>query len=75
MTTNPILETKYQTQKQLTEEAQYDLAKYVENSHSIVRAVEAQYGVTFNYGVRGGGKVESLVPHHRASNQGMEPTP
>jgi hypothetical protein len=75
MMTNPLLEIKYQTQKQLTEEAQYDIAKYVKNSHSIVRAVEAQFGVKFNYRVREGGEVEPLMAHHRASNKGMEPTP
>jgi hypothetical protein len=72
MRPNPILETKYKTQKQLTEEAQYDIAKYVENSHSIVRAVEAQYGVKFNYGVREGGEAESLVVPHRASNKRLQ---
>ena len=61
MRTNPILETKYKTQKQLTEEAQYDIAKYVENSHRIVHEVEMQYGVTFHYGAREGGGVEPLV--------------
>jgi hypothetical protein len=75
MMTNPILETKYKTQKQLTAEAQYDIAKYVENSHRIVREVEAQYGVKFNYGVREGGEVESVVVQHRVSNKGTEPAP
>jgi len=30
------LEIKYKTQKQLTEEAQHDIAKYVENSASFM---------------------------------------
>lgn len=49
MMTNPILASKYKTRKQCTEEAQHDLARYVENSHSIVRKVEAQYGVKFHW--------------------------
>ncbi len=61
MRTNPLLEIKYKTQKQLTEEAQHDIAKYVENSHRIVREVEAQYGVKFHYGSRQGGEREPLV--------------
>jgi hypothetical protein len=61
MMTNPILAIKYKTQKQLTEAAQHDIAKYVENSHRIVREVEAQYGVKFHYGAREGGKAEPLV--------------
>jgi hypothetical protein len=61
MMTNPILEIKYQIQKQRTEEAQHDIAKYVENSHRIVCEVEAQYGIKFNYGAREGGEVEPLV--------------
>ena len=50
MITTPLLEDKYKAQKQLDEEAQHDIAKYVENSHNIVRAVETKYGVKFNYG-------------------------
>ena len=61
MMTNPLLEIKYKTQKQLTEEAQHDIAKYVENSHKIVREVEAQYSVRFHYGARQGGEIEPLV--------------
>jgi hypothetical protein len=61
MMTNPLLEIKYQTQKQLTKEAQHDTVKYVENSHRIVREVEAQYGIKFNYGAREGGEIEPLV--------------
>lgn len=61
MMTNPLLEIKYKTQKQLTEEAQYDIVQYVANSHKIVREVEAQYGVKFNCGVREGGEVEPFV--------------
>ena len=61
MMTNPLLEITYHTQKQLTKEAQHDIAKYVENSHKIVREVEAQYGIKFNYGTREGGEVEPLV--------------
>jgi hypothetical protein len=61
MMTNPLLETKYKTQKQLTKEAQRDVVKYVENSHSIVQEVEAQYGVKFHYGAREGGEIEPLA--------------
>jgi len=55
------LAIKYKTQKQLTKEAQHDTAKYVENSHRIVREVEAQYGIKFHYGAREGGEIEPLV--------------
>ena len=64
MMMNPILEIKYKTQKQLTEDAQHDIAKYVENSHRIVHEVKVQYGVKFHYfhyGAREGGGVEPLV--------------
>ena len=61
MMTNPLLEIKDKIQKQLTKEAQHDIAKYVENSHSIVREVEAQYGIKFHYGARAGGEIEPLV--------------
>ncbi len=61
MMTNPLLEIKYKTQKQLTKEAQHDTSKYVENSHRIVREVEAQYGIKFHYGTREGGEIEPLV--------------
>ena len=61
MMTNPLLEITYKTQKQLTEEAQHDIAKYIENSHRIVREVEEQYGIKFNYGAREGGEIEPLV--------------
>ena len=61
MMTNPLLEIKYKTQKQLTQEAQHDIAKYVENSHRIVREVEAQYGIKFHYGAREGGDIEPLM--------------
>ena len=61
MMTNPILEIKYKVQKQLTKEAQYDLVKYVENSHRMVRDVEEQYGIKFHYGSREGGEDESVV--------------
>jgi len=58
MITTPLLETKYKAQKQLDEEAQHDVEKYIENSHRIVRAVAAKYGVTFNYGHVEAGKTE-----------------
>ena len=61
MMTNPLLEMKYKTQKQLTKEAQHDIAKYVEHSHSIVREVEAQYGIKFHYGSREGGEDKPVV--------------
>ena len=61
MMTNPLLESTYKTQKQLTKEAQHDLVKYVENSHRIVRDVEEQYGIKFHYGSREGGEDEPVV--------------
>ena len=73
MMTNPLLEIKYKTQKQLTEEAQHDIAKYVENSHKTVREVEAQYGVRFHYGARQGGEIEPLVAQPPSVSQGTTP--
>jgi len=61
MMTSPLLKIKHKTQKQLHEEAQHDIGKYVENSHRIVREVEAQYGVKFTYGTRQGGELEPLA--------------
>jgi len=61
MITTPLLEDKYKAQKQLDEEAQHDIAKYVENSRNIVREVEIKYGVKFNYGHLQGGKIEPLA--------------
>ena len=61
MLTTPLLETKYKSQKQLAEEAQHDLEKYVDNFQSIVREVEATYGFKFKYGTLQGGKLEPLV--------------
>ncbi|MDH3601217.1 MAG: hypothetical protein OEU26_16480 [Candidatus Tectomicrobia bacterium] len=50
MITNPVLETKYKTQRQLDEEAKHDVTKYVENSHKITLEVEKYYGFEFKYG-------------------------
>jgi len=36
MITTPLLEEKERTQKQLAKEAQYDVWKHKENTHSIV---------------------------------------
>ena len=69
MMTSPILEIKYKIQKQLTEDAQHDIAKYVENSHRIVHEVEMQYGVKFHYGAREGGGVEPLVAQSPSVSQ------
>ena len=40
MITNDLLKTKYETQKQLDEESQHDIRKYVENTHKIVLEAE-----------------------------------
>ena len=60
MITNHLLETKYKTQKQLDEEAQHDIGKYVENSHKIVLEVEEKYGLKFKYGNIQSGDLEPL---------------
>jgi hypothetical protein len=49
MTTNHILETKYKVQKQLAEEAGYNMRKYVENTHKAVREIEKEYGIKLKY--------------------------
>ena len=60
MITNPLLEEIEHIQKQLAQEAQYDLSKHVANSHQIVRAVEQQYGIKFQYSMLTGGEVSWL---------------
>ncbi len=50
MITNHLLKAKYETQKQLDEEASHDIEKYVRNSHRIVIEVEKHYGLQFKYG-------------------------
>lgn len=50
MITNHLLKAKYETQKQLDEEASHDIEKYVRNSHRIVIEVVKQYGLQFKYG-------------------------
>ena len=74
MLTTPLLEAKSKVQKQLAEEAQYDLDKYVENSQSIVRKVEAKYGFHFKYGALQGGELEPLVPRETPHTD-VQPTP
>ena len=79
MMTNPLLEIKYKTQKQLYEEAQHDIGKYIANSHRIVRSVEAQYGVKFTYGAWQGGAIEPAIErtpistHEHATGAWREP--
>ena len=60
MITNPVLETKYKTQRQLDEESEHDIRKYVENVHKITLEVEKQYGFKFKYGSIQGGDLEAL---------------
>jgi len=56
MITNQLLEELYQIQKQLAQEAQYDLQQHVQHSHQIVRQVEKQYGLQFQYADLPGGQ-------------------
>ena len=58
MITNELLKTKYEIQKQLDEEAQHDIRKYVENIHKIVLESEKKYGMQFMYKNIQGGVVE-----------------
>jgi hypothetical protein len=60
MMTNPVLETKYRTQRQLDEEAEHDVRKYMKNSHQIASEVERQYGFKFKYGSLQGGRIKVL---------------
>jgi hypothetical protein len=75
MMTNPLLKIKQKTQKQLHEEAQHNIGKYIENSHRIVREVEEQYGVKFTYGTRQGGEVEPLVAPTPSASPGLAEKP
>ncbi len=51
MITNPILEERERVQRQLSEDAGYDLVQYAKNTQRIVREIEEEYGVRFKYGV------------------------
>jgi hypothetical protein len=75
MMTNPLLKIKHKTQKQLHEEAQHDIGKYIENSHRIVREVEEQYGVKFTYGTRQGGEIEPLGAPTSSASPGLAEKP
>lgn len=75
MLTNPLLAIKYKIQKQLNEEAQHDVGKYIENSHRIVCEVETQYGVKFTYGARQGGETEPLVAPNPKRRPGLAEKP
>ena len=50
MVNSPLLEAKYQTQKQLESESDHDMRKYMLNLHRIVSEVESEYGLKFKYG-------------------------
>ncbi len=50
MITNHILEEKYRVQRQLAEEAGYDMAKYEQNLQTRVAEIEQKYGIIFKYG-------------------------
>jgi hypothetical protein len=60
MMTNPVLETKYRTQRQLDEEAEHDVRNYMKNSHQIASEVKRQYGFKFKYGSLQGGRIKVL---------------
>jgi hypothetical protein len=60
MITTPLLEEKERTQKQLAKEAQYDVWKYMENTHNIVLEAQKKYGFKLKYADRDGGILESL---------------
>ncbi len=49
MITNHLLQEKHETQKRLSEEAQYDAHKYAENMHKITLKVQEKYGIKFRY--------------------------
>lgn len=49
MITNDLLEEKYRVQRELAEEAGYDVHQYIENVGRIVAETEKQYGIKFKY--------------------------
>ncbi|MFM8332148.1 MAG: hypothetical protein ACKN9T_10705 [Candidatus Methylumidiphilus sp.] len=49
MITNPLLEEKYRVQRELSEEAEFDMVEYAKITQRIVAEVEAQYGFKFKY--------------------------
>jgi len=60
MITNHLLEEKDKIQKQLAQKAQYDVLKYMENTHKIVLEAQEKYGLTLKYGDIEGGSLEPL---------------
>ncbi len=46
---NHILKRKFEVQKKLSEEAGYNLKKYVENSRSNVDSIKKKYNLTLKY--------------------------
>ncbi len=49
MITNHLLEEKYRVQRELAEEAGYDVHQYMENVRRIVAEAERQYGIELKY--------------------------
>ncbi len=58
MIINHLLEEKGRVQNQLAEEAQYDVFKYMEDTHKNVLEAQAKYGLKLRYGQREGGTIE-----------------
>ncbi len=50
MITNALLEEQYRVQKQLVEEAGYDIQKYSANLQTMLKNLQQQYGLTLHYG-------------------------
>jgi len=59
MITTHLLEEKEKTQKKLAKEAQYDVWKYMENTHKSVLEAQKKYGLILKYGDIGGGNLET----------------
>ena len=62
---NEIIKKKYETQKQLYEEANGDLKTYFENTHKYVLEIEREKGIQFHYSESKVGFTLSLPPNLR----------
>jgi hypothetical protein len=60
MITTHLLEEKEKIQRKLAREAQYDVWKYMENTHKIVLEAQEKYGLKLKYGNIKGGSLASV---------------
>ncbi len=65
MITNPLLETKYETQKKLAQRTNRDLRKYIEIYRRTRVEIEKKYSLKFRYATN---LLEKSSPEQDATN-------